>query len=469
MSVPKRLPKTPSLGQAIFVRFVILLSLSFAPLFIGILYTMEYGFRSYVYAGDIRKAHEFASLLESDYSATGSWKKVQPFLTRPPFGYQTEQTSPGYRLIQERVVVLDNSRRVVLDSKHVLLGTVHPPEHLTNAVRLFDKQKKPLGYLLIGTMIDPALTINHQAFLADMAVILLILFLASLAVSLPLAFWLGSRISRPLKILVKETQQAATGHWTWSVPSSSPREIQTLAQEFQRLGFSLKASETRQNELIADAAHELRTPLTVIRGTLEAMIDGVFPLEKRTLENVYSETQRLEKIVESLRQLQDLRTTRVKPTPFMWRTLIDQVVGLFQASALENHQTILIRCAEKIQGWGESEGVIQVLINLLSNALRYTPKGGTVTVEISAVYRGTQLSVEDSGPGIPFQEREHIFERFVRLDPSRSEKTGARGLGLAIAREIILRHSGSIRVTEAPRGGARFEVTFPSAQLNSFS
>ena len=115
---------------------------------------MEYGFRSYVYAGDIRKAHEFAGLLESDFSTTGSWQKVEPFLTRPPFGYRAEHAAPGYGLIQERIVVLDNSRRVVLDSKHVLLGTVHPPEHLTNAVRLFDNQRKPLGYLLVGTMID---------------------------------------------------------------------------------------------------------------------------------------------------------------------------------------------------------------------------------------------------------------------------------------------------------------------------
>ncbi len=317
--------------------------------------------------------------------------------------------------------------------------------------------------------IDPALIINHQAFLADMAVILLILFLASLALSLPLAFWLGSRISHPLKILVKETQQAETGNWTWSVPSNAPREVQTLAQEFQRLGVSLKASEDRQNELIADAAHELRTPLTVIRGTLEAMLDGIFPLDKNTLENVYSETQRLEKIVESMRQLQDLRTKKVKPTWFMWRALIDQVVGLFQASAHENHQTIIVRCAEKIQGWGESEGVIQVLINLLSNALRYTPQGGTIAFEVISVSLGTQLSVEDSGPGVPIHEREHIFERFVRLDPSRSEKTGARGLGLAITREIVLRHSGSIRVIEAPTGGARFEVIFPNATGNFLS
>ncbi len=289
------------------------------------------------------------------------------------------------------------------------------------------------------------------------------------ALSLPLAFWLGSRISQPLKILVKETQQASSNHWQWSVPAKAPREVQTLALEFQRLGASLKASETRQNELIADAAHELRTPLTVIRGTLEAMIDGVFPLDKLTLENVYSETQRLEKIVESLRQLQDLRTAKFRPSQFIWCDLIDQVVGLFQATAHENCQIINVKCSDNIQGWGESEGVIQVLINLLSNALRYTPNGTTVTLEITPAPLGTQLSVQDSGPGVPLQEREHIFERFVRLDPSRSEKTGARGLGLAIAREIVLRHSGSIRVTAPPQGGARFEVFFPNPRENPFS
>ena len=450
------------LSQAVFTRFIVFLALVFIPLFLVILLAMEYGFRSYVYEGDINKAHEYASLLEQDYLRAGSWQAVDPVLYQPPFGYRLDSLKRGLGRIQERIVVLDNTRHVVLDSKHVLLGTLHPPEHLINAVRLRNDQGKQIGYLLVGTMVDPALTMNHKAFLTDMALLLLILFLASLALSLPVAFWLGARISRPLKILVEETQKAAGGKWLWSVPSHAPREVQTLAQAFQSLGNSLKASESRKAELLADAAHELRTPLTVMRGTLEAMIDGVFPLEKATLEAVYSETLRLEKIVDSLRQLEDLRTTVAHSACFQWRPLLEHAIDLFQAAAREHRQTLDLSCDPETQGWGETSSVAQVIFNLVANALHYAPRDGNVWVEAKSTHKGSSLIVEDDGPGIPEVEREHIFERFVRLDRSRSGKTGGQGLGLAITREILTRHGGTIHVVKGRRKGARFEAFFPS-------
>lgn len=433
------------------------------PLFVVILLTMEYGFRSYVYEGDIRKAHEFAPLLEADFVKAGSWRAVEPLLTQPPFA---EQSVPNQALgrIQERIVVLNMERRVVLDSKKVLVGTLHPPEHLLKAIKLTTKQGKQIGYLLVGTMVDPALTSNHKAFLADMAIMLLILFMASLALSLPLAFWLGSRISRPLKLLVEETQRSTSGHWAWQVPSQAPREVQSLALAFQTLGQNLKASELRKAELLADAAHELRTPLTVMRGSLEAMIEGVFPLEKATLEAVYSETLRLEKIVDSLRLLEDLRLTQVKSSRFIWLKLVAHVVELFKVPSFEKKQEIVVNCSSVLEGWGEIEAVTQVLINLVSNSLRYAPEGGHVWLQVKHLEKGSMLQVENDGPPIPATERDHIFERFVRLDRSRSGQTGGRGLGLAITREIVSRHAGNIRVLEGSHGGPCFEVFFPGPQ-----
>ncbi|NNM67906.1 MAG: HAMP domain-containing histidine kinase [Spirochaetales bacterium] len=451
-----------SLGQAVFTRFVVFLALVFIPLFLVILLAMEFGFRSYVYEGDIGKAHEYASVLEQDYQRTGSWQDLAPVLSRPPFAYLIDSSKRGMNRLQERIVVLDNSRHVVLDSKRVLLGTLHPPEHLINAVKLHNQQGKQIGYLLVGTMVDPALTMNHQAFLFDMAVLLLVLFLASLALSLPLAFWLGASISRPLKTLVEETQKASKGKWSWSVPSHAPREVQTLAQAFRSLGNSLKASESRKAELLADAAHELRTPLTVMRGTLEAMIDGIFPVEKVALEAVYSETLRLEKIVDSLRQLEDLRTTLARSIFFQWCPLLEHVADLFQAVSHENCQTLHLDCTPEIQGWGEASAVVQVIFNLMANASRYAPRGGNIWISVKATQGGSLLIVEDDGPGIPAEEREHIFERFVRLDRSRSSETGGQGLGLAITREIVNRHAGTIHVAEGRRKGARFEAFFPS-------
>jgi len=217
---------------------------------------------------------------------------------------------------------------------------------------------------------------------------------------------------------------------------------------------------------LADAAHELRTPLTVVRGTLEAMIEGFFPLEKNTLESVYLQTIRLEKIVESLLQLEVLHSRPIQPMEFKWGEQLNLVVGLFQAQAREHQQRLDIDCPEGLRGWGEPEALQQILINLISNALRYGNDSGSVLVEVSSKGEGCQLAIEDDGPGIPIADRDRIFGRFVRLDPSRSGKTGGRGLGLAIVKRLVEHHNGNFRVVEGKSGGARFEIYFPGKSEN---
>lgn len=462
------------LGQWIFLQFFLLLVVMVAPLFALILVTTESGFRGYVYQGDVNKALAFAPLLEKEFEKSQSWEAVEPFLAQAPFSYHampmnsmgvsihSDTASQDFDWIRERVVILDTSRKVVVDSKHVLVGTNHPAEHVTDAVLLKNKEGWNTGYLLVGTMVDPALTQNHETFLTTTAFTLLILFLVSLGLAGPLAFWLGSRIARPLRALVQGTQRAALGDWQWDLPEGAPREVRDLDAAFQALGQNLRLSEDRKAQLLADAAHELRTPLTVVRGTLEAMIDGVFPLETKTLEAVFAETVRLEKIVESLRQLEDLHAKPLQPEVFDWCEPVHGVVGLFQAQARSRKQTLVVDCSDQIRGVGEPEGIQQILVNLLSNALRHGREGGTVRVEVAPSTDGVLLSVEDDGPGVAVEERERVFERFVRLDPSRSGRTGGRGLGLAIVKQLVERHRGTIRVVNGTLGGARFEVRFPA-------
>lgn len=439
-----------------------------APLFALFLVTTESGFRGYVYQGDVNKAMAFAPLLEKEFDKTQSWEAIEPLLAQAPFSYHTaasihsEIASQDFDWIRERIVILDTSRRVIVDSKHVLMGTTHPAEHVSDAVVLKNPEGWNTGYLLVGTMVDPALTQNHQTFLTTTAWTLVVLFLVSLGLAAPLAFWLGSRIARPLRALVQGTRRAALGDWTWNLPAGAPREVRDLDAAFQTLGHHLRLSEDRKAQLLADAAHELRTPLTVVRGTLEAMIDGVFPLERKTLEAVFAETVRLEKIVESLRQLEDLHAQPFEATPFDWRESVERVVGLFQAQARGRQQTLVVEGPSPLMGAGEPEGIQQILVNLLSNALRHGREGGVVRVELAPRADGILLAVEDDGPGVPAGDRPRVFERFVRLDPSRSGQTGGRGLGLAIVKRLVERHGGTIRIAEGALGGARFEAWFPT-------
>lgn len=462
------------LRQWIFLQFLLLLIVMVAPLFAVILLATESGFRGYVYQGDVNKALAFAPLIEAEFQRVGSWDAVEPFLSQAPFSYHPslsgDQTGPSSHSenavqdldwIRERIVILDTARRVVVDSKRGLVGTTHPAEHVTEAIVLKTSEGWTMGYLLVGTMVDPALTQNHETFLSTTAITLVVLFLICLALAVPLAFWLGARVARPLQSLVVGTQRAAAGDWTWTLPSGAPREVLALDDAFQKLGQNLRSSEERKARLLADAAHELRTPLTVVRGTLEAMIDGVFPMEKKTLEAVYSETIRLEKIVESLRQLEDLHSRPLLVAEFSWSEQLNRVVGLFQAQARERQQSLTVDCPHELMGWGESEAIQQILVNLVSNALRHGASRGSVLVEVSRRDQGCVLAVEDDGPGVPVADRERVFGRFVRLDPSRSAQTGGRGLGLAIVKRLVERHGGTIGVTDGIAGGARFEAWFP--------
>ena len=450
-------------GRWIFLQFILLLIVMVVPLFAIIFVATESGFRGYVYKGDVSKAMAFAPLLEKEFERVGSWEAIGPLLAQAPFSYHSLPDAPSHDVdwIRERVVILDTGRKVVVDSKRVLVGTIHPPEHVTEALVLKNAAGWTIGYLLVGTMVDPALTQNHRSFLTSTALTLAVLFLVSLALAVPLAFWLGSRIARPLRALVEGTRRAASGDWHWTLPTGAPREVRDLDDAFQHLGENLRRSEEFKAQLLADAAHELRTPLTVVRGTLEGILDGVFPLETKTLEAVYSETLRLEKIVDSLRQLEDLHSLAVHPTRFDWRPLVDRTVELFQAQARDRGQSVETRCPEALEGWGEPEAVQQILVNLLSNALRHGSDRGKVLVEVVTPGDEVLLVVEDDGPGIPAPERGRVFERFVRLDPSRSGKTGGRGLGLAIVKQLVVRQGGSITVGRGALGGARFEVRFP--------
>jgi signal transduction histidine kinase len=464
----------PRLGNWIFLQFVLLLVVIVAPLFALVLLTTESGFRGYVYQGDVTKAMAFAPLLEKEFGRVGSWEGVQPLLAQAPFSYHSmpmmgrmgtsihsDDPTQDFDWIQERVVILDTARRVVVDSKHLLEGTTHPAEHLAEAVILRNPEKWAIGYLLVGTMVDPALTQNHEDFLGKMATTLVILFAVSLVLSVLLAYWLGDRVARPLRTLVLGTRRAASGDWHWKLDPGAPREVRELHDAFQSLGKHLQAAEARKAQLLADAAHELRTPLTVIRGTLEAMIDGIFSLEPESLKALYEEATRMGKIVDSLRLLEDLHGTPFQAVEIEWAPLLRRVVGLFGAQARERNQQLELKCPEDARGRVEPEAITQILVNLVSNGLRHAPDRGLVRVELSPQSPFTVLSVEDSGPGIPIEDRARVFDRFVRLDPSRSGKTGGRGLGLAIVKELVQRHGGTVQIVDGLLGGTRFEVQLP--------
>lgn len=314
----------------------------------------------------------------------------------------------------------------------------------------------------VGTLVplDPAaLTPLEEDFLLSVQRAAMVGGIAALAVAAVLGSLLIVQLSAPLRRLIRATERIARGDLAFRVRVRGRDEIGRLARAFNRMAEALQRSEDARKTLLADVAHELRTPLTVIQGNLEAMLDGVFPLTPESLAPVYEETLHLGALIEDLRVL-TLAETGHLPLSKERLDLTGLVEGACEAirpAAADEGIEVAVEAEPRLTVEADPIRIRQVLGNLLSNALRHSPPGGTIRVR--ALRRGGEAWVEvhDQGSGIPPEDLPHIFERFYRGDPARSGE--GTGLGLAIARELVRLHGG--RIWAENRDGALFVFTLP--------
>lgn len=289
----------------------------------------------------------------------------------------------------------------------------------------------------------------------------------SVALALTLGALLARGLTRPLDRLIQATRQAAAGDLTQHVPPG-PGELGELAASFNQMIGALAAAEEQRRQLVADVAHELRTPLSIMRGHVEAMLDGVYPLSADNLAVVHEETLLLGRLVEDLRTLSLAESghlpLRLRPTDLS--QLLRQTALAFEPQAeAEGVRLELDAPAELPPVMADPDRLQQVLNNLAANALRslQVDIGRTPTLRLVARSTGAhvQVQVVDNGPGLSAEAQAHAFDRFWRADGAERDRSGS-GLGLAICRGIVLAHGGRIWAAETPGGGATFVVELPS-------
>jgi signal transduction histidine kinase len=238
-----------------------------------------------------------------------------------------------------------------------------------------------------------------------------------------------------------------------------------LAQSFNQMAMQLEDQERMRREFIANAAHELRTPLTNLKGYLEALRDGVIEPDRATLDSLWEEAERLVRLSNSLDTLAtgdaglpaepvELDVARAV------RAAVDLAMPAIHAAGL----SIRAEVPDSLPGRADPDGLAQVLGNLLQNAVRYTPSGGEVGVEARKVPRGIEVSVSNTGPGIPPDDLPHVFERFYRVDKSRAATGGGAGIGLSIVRQIVEASGGEVGADSKP-GMTRFWFRLPPARV----
>lgn len=287
--------------------------------------------------------------------------------------------------------------------------------------------------------------------------------LTAIGVALLTSQVLAHGMTSPLREMTAAARAMAGGDYRRRVRATSRDEVGELARAFNQMAGDLAAADRHRRELIANVSHELRTPITALQGVLENLVDGVAQPDPATLRAALAQTERLGRLVTELLDLSRIEAggALLRREVFAVTPLLAEAVREAEVNAAGNGRGVTFRTEVDppgATGYGDRERLHQVLANLLDNAARHSPPGGTVSVTAHAGPNELSLEVTDEGPGIPEAERARVFERFTR--GARAGRDGGTGLGLAIARWVVELHGGTIAVVDAPHG-CRIRVTLP--------
>ncbi len=415
-------------------------------------------FQQFMFRGQMVRAQDLANELAAYYRTRGNWVGVEPLLSDSSGGMMGTMMGSG------GLWLADANGTIVASSDNTLLGqSIAANERAESVPIQVDGQR--VGILIANSQMMHGITDTAaQDFLAQVNRSILLGGVAAATIALVLGFLLFRQITAPLNALATASDKIATGDLTARASVRGDDEIARVGRSFNAMADQLARSETARQNMLADIAHELRNPIGVIQSHLEAMMDGVFPMDVEQVTSLHDETLLLARLVGDLRELAlaDAGQLTLNRAPTDLRALIERVVNAFQAQANEREITLTASVPENIPPLNiDAQRIEQVLRNLLSNALRYTPANGVVMVTATQEKKLARVQVHDTGAGIAPEGLPHVFERFWRGDKARSRTQGSTGLGLAIAKQLVEAHGGEIGVESEPGKGTTFWFTLP--------
>jgi signal transduction histidine kinase len=293
-------------------------------------------------------------------------------------------------------------------------------------------------------------------------VVIAAVLIAGLA-SIGLAIFMARMLARPLREVGAAARRIADGDYGARVPRDGPEEIASLADSFNQMAASLEEQERMRRDFIANAAHELRTPLTNLQGYLEALRDGVIVADRSTYESLHEEADRLVRLSRSLDALAEGDAAGAPPEleAVDLAVAIRSAVELAQPAVDRAGLQLSVSVPDRLPARANPDHLAQVLANLLSNAVRYTPAGGSVMVRAERRPGDLLVSVVNTSEPIPAADLEHVFERFYRVEKSRDRARGGAGIGLAIVKQLVEAAGGRVGA-ESADGQTRFWFSLPA-------
>ncbi len=415
-------------------------------------------FRSYVFD---QNRNSLISSLAAYYSAHGTWDGVDVTALLPGPAPDPSRLEGGRQFF----TLVDASSHVVIAGPGDNLGDLLPQSDVHGGLPVKVNGK------VVGTMVtrQPDIRVNSvaTAFLARIMQIYLLGGAAVILLALLLAFLLSRTLTRPIRALTAATRAVSAGQLMHEVPVRSRDELGELTASFNRMSADLVRSTELRRQMTADIAHELRTPVSVILGHAEGVHDGVLKPSAETFEIIRDEAGRLNNLIEDLRTLSraDAGELPIERRPVNPAKLLEDIRTVNKHRAGQKNISLEEQIAPRLPEISVDPGrMMQVLTNVVDNALRYTPKGGRVLLSARVDGEMLEIRVQDSGPGVPGDELERIFDRFYRTDHSRQRDEGGSGLGLAIARSIVEKHNGRIHAESDPGEGLTIVIQLPIKQ-----
>jgi two-component system sensor histidine kinase BaeS len=321
------------------------------------------------------------------------------------------------------------------------------------------------GQVFTDLMMKAGDSAEHARAMYDQSVstVVVVAVVVAVLASVGLAIVMARMLAKPLREVGAAARRIADGDYAARVPREGPEEIASLADSFNQMAMSLEEQERMRRDFIANAAHELRTPLTNLQGYLEALRDGVIVADRSTYESLWDEAERLVRLSRSLDALAEGDAAAGPPVveTIDLAAAIRTAAELAQPSIDRAGLSLSVAVPESLPARANPDHLAQVLGNLLSNAVRYTPAGGSVTVRAERRPADLLNSVANSGEPIPADDLDRVFERFYRVEKSRDRARGGAGIGLAIVKQLVEAGGGRVGADSAD-GQTRFWFSLPA-------
>ncbi|MGE5391428.1 MAG: sensor histidine kinase [Deltaproteobacteria bacterium] len=425
-------------------------------------------FAQYVDRFNVNMVQRYSSLTQSYYLSNGSLDGLQDWIDsgrpgrRPGF---MMGNGPGSSMMMDRrILITDPAGIIVADSEDLLVGSHLVPDEETYSSYQVSANGKIIAAIQVFSPLKQGLTSLENSYLTEIkqhiAQGISLLALISLLTGIILA----RRITQPINKLSSAIHEVARGNLGVRIDCLGDREFRELAGDFNRMAEELYSHEQNRNTLFANIAHELRTPLSIMRGNLEAIQSGNLEITDEVKSGLVDEIIRLTRLVKDLETIGQAEAgqLRLNPEPIGPTEIAEALLPL--RLSMEEAGIVFTFNAEPVIKTfkADRQRLIQVLINLLTNAMRHVPaQGGIINLSLRQIGQGVEFRLQDNGPGIASADMPHVFDRFYRADESRSRVSGGTGLGLAIARSYVEAHGGRIRVESQPGQGAVFYVFLP--------